>query len=131
MNDDKRIIIYSYRKVWNVEKKIYAFQNIRLPFPINPYELLEFIGIALLMFVFGKIFPILSGIPTVLKYLAFPYIITNYLMKKKLDGKNPVKYFLGCCVYFFTLRGKYLQQLKQHPNKQVKITLSWSCSMGH
>ncbi len=128
---DKRIIIYSYRKVWNIEKKIYAFQNIRLPFPINPYELLEFIGVALLMVMLGKLLPFLSGIPTVLKYLAFPYVVTHYITKKKLDGKNPVKYLWGCCVYFFTLRNNYLQQLKRHPKKQTKITLSWNCSRGY
>lgn len=129
--NENRIVIYSYRKVWNVEKKIYAFQNIRLPFPINPYELLEFIGVALFVLLLGKILPFLTAVPTVVKYLAIPYLVTNCLMKKKLDGKNPIKYFWGVCVYCFTLRGSYLQQLKRHPKRQAKTALSWKCSRGY
>ena len=35
MAEEKKqsVTVYSYRKVWFVEKKIYAFQNIVLPFP--------------------------------------------------------------------------------------------------
>ena len=38
MAEEKKqsVTVYSYRKVWFVEKKIYAFQNIVLPFPIAP-----------------------------------------------------------------------------------------------
>ena len=46
MAEEKKqsVTVYSYRKVWFVEKKIYAFQNIVLPFPIAPYEVLEFLA---------------------------------------------------------------------------------------
>ena len=40
----------------------------------------------------GRIFPILNNIPVVLRYGMLPYVTVKYLMKVKLDGKNPVKY---------------------------------------
>ena len=62
MAEEKKqsVTVYSYRKVWFVEKKIYAFQNIVLPFPIAPYEVLEFLAVVGAMLVMGRIFPILS-----------------------------------------------------------------------
>lgn len=78
-------------------KKIYAFQNIVLPFPIAPYEVLEFLAVVGAMLVMGRIFPILNNIPVVLRYGMLPYVTVKYLMKVKLDGKNPVKYFAAIC----------------------------------
>lgn len=127
--EEKKVKIYSYTKVWKWEKKIYAISNIPLPVPVNPFDLLYFIGIALFMLILGKIIPSITVVPVMLRFVAFPYIVTNYLMKKKVDGKNPVKYFIGCLKYFFT-KGTFLQVFKRHPDKKEKITLKWQCSMG-
>ena len=90
MAEEKKqsVTVYSYRKVWFVEKKIYAFQNIVLPFPIAPYEVLEFLAVVGAMLVMGRIFPILNNIPVVLRYGMLPYVTVKYLMKVKLDGKK-------------------------------------------
>lgn len=128
--EEKRIKIYSYTKVWKWEKKIYSISNIPLPMPVNPYDLLYFVGFALLMVVLGKIIPAITAIPVVLRFVAFPYIITTYLMKKKVDGKNPIKYFAGCIRYFFMERGSYLQTFKRHPDRKEKLSIKWNCSMG-
>lgn len=80
-------------------KKIYAFQNIVLPFPIAPYEVLEFLAVVGAMLVMGRIFPILNNIPVVLRYGMLPYVTVKYLMKVKLDGKNPVKFFADTYVF--------------------------------
>lgn len=76
MAEEKKqsVTVYSYRKVWFVEKKIYAFQNIVLPFPIAPYEVLEFLAVVGAMLVMGRIFPILNNIPVVLRYGMLPYV---------------------------------------------------------
>lgn len=127
--EEKKVKIYSYTKVWKWEKKIYAISNIPLPVPVNPFDLLYFIGIALFMLILGKIIPSITVVPVMLRFVAFPYIVTNYLMKKKVDGKNPVKYFIGCLKFLFT-KGTFLQAFKRHPDKKEKITLKWQCSMG-
>lgn len=128
---DNRVTIYSYAKVWKVEKKIYSFSNLKLPIPINPYDMLYYVGVALGVMLLGKIFPFINLIPGMLRYLALPYLIATVITKVKLDGKNPLKFFGGCIRYFFTVKGNYLQTFKQHrERKKEKLQLNWNCSMG-
>ena len=37
-SEQKKVTIYSYSKVWKVEKRIYAIQNLVLPVPIDPWQ---------------------------------------------------------------------------------------------
>lgn len=130
MEENRTVKIFSYKKVWKVEKKIYSISNINLPVPVNPYDLGAFLGIALFMLLLGKIIPIVAAIPTVIRFVIIPYGISHYLMKMKLDGKNPFKFWLGCIIYFFTTKGSFLQMFKSYPDKKEKITLNWKCSRG-
>ena len=108
MAEEKKqsVTVYSYRKVWFVEKKIYAFQNIVLPFPIAPYEVLEFLAVVGAMLVMGRIFPILNNIPVVLRYGMLPYVTVKYLMKVKLDGKNIEKGYVNEIIDTLGIRTK-------------------------
>lgn len=131
MEDEKKsVTIYSYTKVWKVDKKVYSISNIALPFPINPYELLSYIGVALIMTFLGKVFLFVAHIPAVLRYVMLPYLITSCLNRMKLDGKNPVKYFAGCLKYFVTVKGTFRQLFKCFPDKKTYLKLNWSCSVG-
>ena len=125
----KNITLYSYRKVWKVEKKIYALQNIVLPVPVNPYEVLEFIAVVVVVLILSNIFPFLQNVPPVLRYGAIPFLVVKYLMKLKLDGKNPIKYFMGLIPYLFT-RNLYQEHFASHVDRKEKIKLKWLCSKG-
>lgn len=130
MNDNK-VKIYSYTKVWKVEKKIYSFSNLKLPIPINPYDLLYYGVVAMGVLALGKIFPFINRIPAVLRYLALPYLVATYMTKVKLDGKNPVKFFLSYIRYCFVVRKNYLQTFRRYPDrKKGKLRLHWDCSIG-
>lgn len=107
-------------------KKIYAFQNIVLPFPIAPYEVLEFLAVVGAMLVMGRIFPILNNIPVVLRYGMLPYVTVKYLMKVKLDGKNPVKYFCGYLRFLFT-RKEYIERFRICRDHGVTVRINWNC----
>ncbi len=129
--DNNRVKIYSYTKVWKVEKKIYSFGNLILPIPLNPFDLLAYAGVALCVLILGKIFPALNYIPAIIRYIAMPYLIAKYFMKVKLDGKNPFLFLLGYLKYIFSTRWSYLQNFKRHPDKKTEhISFSWNCSMG-
>ncbi len=130
MEENRSVKIYSYKKVWKVEKKIYSISNINLPIPVNPYDLLVFLGVAIIMLILGRIIPAVAAIPTVIRFVMIPYGIAHYLMKMKLDGKNPFKFWIGCIIYFFTTKGYYIQLFKGHPDKKEKIVLKWQCSRG-
>lgn len=130
MSEESRsITLYSYRKVWVVEKKIYSFQNVVLPFPVNLYEILEFSIVFGIVLVLGRIFPAIQNVPVVLRFAALPYIVVKYLMKLKLDGKNPVKYFWGLIPYLIN-KGCYMEHFKMYRERAGRIKVKWYCSRG-
>lgn len=124
-----RVRIYSYRKVWKVEKKIYSFMNVKLPGPINPHEFMEGLGIALFMLLLSRLFPFAAAVPSVLKYLVLPYVTVRYLMKLRLDGKNPFRYWAGYCQYLGA-RHCYLEHFRSCRESKRAVKLRWQCSRG-
>ena len=68
-SEQKKVTIYSYSKVWKVEKRIYAIQNLVLPVPIDPWQLLYFgITWAAINLTFGAL-PGFSSIPVVIRFI--------------------------------------------------------------
>ena len=125
-----KVTLYSYSKVWNVEKKVYALFDVILPAPINPYTIIVFVLVLLGFMGMERLIPVLSKIPTILRYMVFPYLSAQYLMKKKLDGKNPLKYLLGIILYLITERGFYIEKFTKYPLMEETIKVSWKCSKG-
>lgn len=130
MESEKTIKIYSYKKVWNVEKKIYTISKVTLPVPINPFDLVAYLGAAIFIVVLGKIFPVIASMPMIIRVVLVPYGMTYYLVRVKLDGKNPFKFLIGYIQYFFTEKGQYLQQFRKNPERQQTVKMNWECSMG-
>lgn len=130
VNEEKKVQIYSYSKVWKVQKKIYAIQNFVLPVPIDPWQLLYF-GVTWFVcsIIFGAI-PGLKVIPAVLRNIMFPYFISKFLMTKKLDGKNPLRYAMGIIVYLFVEHGKSMERFQMRSTQNKTIKINWSCSQG-
>jgi len=129
-NETPKVNLYSYNKAWNVEKKIYSIMNMILPVPINPYMVLMFFAVLLFVMVVERIIPVLMFVPSIIKYLAFPFIGATYLMKKKLDGKNPLLYLVWIIYHVLFERGKYLERFKSHADREDKLILDWNCSRG-
>lgn len=121
-----KIIIDSYSKVFKIEKKIYALQNIRLPVPVKPMEVFFFIlgmGIVLIL---STLIPLMDSIPLlnvpVLRYIALPYGFMYFVLRKKFDGKNPIKFILDFAIY---ISSKYKQFERFQPvitQGKLKIT---------
>jgi len=120
--------LYSYEKVWKVEKKIYAFQNLRLPVPIVPAQLGYFVAIFIVVSILDRVFPPFTVIPPVLKYLALPFALTQFLIKKKLDGKNPIKFLIDYIIYLFTRTRDVEFFRATQPEARDTIKLDWRCS---
>lgn len=129
--ENKTQLIYSYSKVWKIEKKIYSFMNLRLPIAINPYDVLAFLGVSVIVMITSKILPFMMVIPSVLRVVVFPYLIATILMKIKLDGKNPIKYMMSCLKYWVCYKGKYVEGYQTHNDKTEKLVLNWYCSKGY
>jgi hypothetical protein len=129
-NEIPKINLYSYSKAWNVEKKIYSIFNMVLPAPVNPFMVLLFFVLICFMMILERIVPVLVFIPGVLRYLAFPFLGAIYLMKKKLDGKNPLKYLFGVIQHVFIERGSYIERFSSHRHGSYTLKLDWSCGRG-
>lgn len=131
MDEEKKITLYSYSKVWRVEKKIYAFGNIILPCPIGIYDLLYFIIFAFIMTIFGNLIPIITEVPIIIRLVIVPYFAGRFVQKKKLDGKNPIKYFFGYIKYVFVDKGTYIERFNKKNDKTEKeVKINWVCSKG-
>ena len=121
------MLLYSYEKVWKVEKKVYSIQNIHLPAPIAPAQFGYFAVVLLIVFVLCKIFPFLEIVPALIRYLAVPFLLTQFLMKKKLDGKAPHRFFADYIKYIFT-RSTPLQFFRRvSVSGAAVIKLNWNC----
>jgi len=125
-----KVTLYSYSKVWKVEKKVYALFDMILPAPINPYTIVVFIFVLLGFMGLERLLPFLTKIPVILRYLVLPYLSAQYLMKKKLDGKNPLKYLLGIILYLITERNFYFEKFNKYPSVEENIKINWKCSKG-
>lgn len=127
-SEKKKLQLKAYSKVWKIENRIYAIQNIILPVPIAPREILYFFVIATIFFILSKIIPFLSAVPVMLRYLLLPIVFTKFLLKKKLDGKMPHKYFVAWIKYI--LDNRYIERFKKYSTDKEKIKLEWYCSRG-
>ena len=126
----EKITLYSYHKIWKIEKKIYAIQNIVLPIPIDPWELLYFGATWVVCNVIFGLLPGVSNIPVMIRSIMLPFAISKFLMTKKLDGKNPLRYMLGVITFLFVEQGKSVEFFQTTPDKEDTIKLTWNCSEG-
>ena len=127
MSDEKKITLYSYSKVWKVEKKVYSIYNIKLPVPINldqgMYMLFTFIFMCL---------PAFKFIPTVLRFLVAPILVSRAILRIKLDGKNPLRYFVSFIQYLISETGTCLERFQvRRLIKEDNIKIHWVCSQGY
>lgn len=132
MNDQNNSIrLYSYNKVWKSEKKVYALGNIILPVPVAIYDALYFVITLLVMLAIGNIIPITEHIPFVFR-IAIPIGITKFLRKKKLDGKNPIKYLWSYLIYILIDKYSYIERFNLHPvRKKEEYKINWNCSYAY
>jgi hypothetical protein len=78
--------------------------------------------------ILDRILPFFSIIPPILKYLVIPFSLTQFLMKKKLDGKAPQKFFLDYTIYLFSrTRNIEFFRTTEREAKNV-IKLDWRCT---
>ncbi|HAP3526606.1 TPA: conjugal transfer protein [Enterococcus faecalis] len=120
--------IKSYTSIWNVEKVIYAINDLQLPFPITFTQMTWFVVSILFVILFSNI-PPLSFIDGVfLKYLGLPVAITWFMSQKTFDGKKPYGFLKSILTYFFrpklTYSYKPIKLKSQKLNESITIVRS-------
>lgn len=92
--------IRSYTSIWNVEKVIYAINDIKLPFPITFNQMTWFV-LSLFLVIFLANVPPLSLIEgALLKYLGIPAFIAWFMSQKTFDGKKPLGFIRSIYRYY-------------------------------
>ncbi|WP_314025049.1 TcpE family conjugal transfer membrane protein [Filifactor alocis] len=125
--EQKKINLRSYNKVWKIENRIYAIQNIVLPVPVSPREVLYFFIVAFIMLLLSFLIPPLKIIPSILRFIAVPFGISQFLLKKKLDGKMPHKYMVSWVNYMLT-KEQYIERFSSYNRNTANTKIVWLCS---
>ena len=81
--------VKSYTSIWNVEKVIYAINDLQLPFPVTFTQMTSFILSLFTVMMLSNLPPLSLIEGAFLKYLGIPVFITWFMSQKTFDGKNP------------------------------------------
>lgn len=120
--------IKSYTSIWNVEKIIYAINDLQLPFPITFTQMTWFVVSILFVILFSHTPPLSFIEGAFLKYLGFPVAITWFMSQKTFDGKKPYGFLKSILSYFFrsklTYAYKPIKLKSQKLNESITIVRS-------
>ncbi|EPM6849799.1 conjugal transfer protein [Enterococcus faecalis] len=120
--------IKSYTSIWNVEKVIYAINDLQLPFPITFTQMTWFVVSILFVILFSNIPPLSFIDGAFLKYLGLPVAITWFMSQKTFDGKKPYGFLKSILTYFFrpklTYSYKPIKLKSQKLNELITIVRS-------
>lgn len=92
--------IKSYTSIWNVEKVIYAINDLKLPFPVSFNQMAWFVLTFFIVIVLGNLPPLSLINGALLKYLGIPAGIAWFMSQKSFDGKKPIGFIKSIYRYF-------------------------------
>jgi hypothetical protein len=108
-NENPRMTVTNYTKIWTLDWVVYALEGKKLPIPANLRVVAIFFVVELIFIILGK--TILFFLPWMLKNILLPGFLTWIITKQKLDGKAPHKWLLG--MIFFWMRPKHLHRYRK------------------
>lgn len=91
--------IKSYTSIWNVEKVIYAINDLNLPFPVTFHQMAWFIVSLFVVILFGDVPPLSFIDAALIKYIGIPAGITWFMSQKTFDGKKPYNFIKSVLAY--------------------------------
>ncbi|MDT8718215.1 conjugal transfer protein [Clostridium sp. 19966] len=133
MNEDKEdyLILKTYNSVWKIDRKIYAIEGGKLPFPVKPNEAMYFVISVALSMLLNKIIPFYSDLNPMLRFALIPYGITKFLTNQKLDGKLPHKFFFDYLIFKISpkryLRFKPIKSTSRSRFDSKIVYRQWNC----
>lgn len=92
--------VRSYTSIWNVEKVIYAINDLKLPFPVSFNQMAWFVLTLFIVIVLGNLPPLSLINGALLKYLGIPAGIAWFMSQKSFDGKKPIGFIKSIYRYF-------------------------------
>lgn len=109
--------IRSYTSIWNVEKILYAINDVNLPFPVTFTQITWFVLTEFIIILFADLPPLSMIEGAFLKYFGIPVALTWFMSQKTFDGKKPYSYIKTMVLYALrpkvTYAGKAVNLHKQ------------------
>ena len=109
--------IRSYTSIWNVEKVLYAINDVNLPFPVTFTQITWFVLTEFIIILFADVPPLSMIEGAFLKYFGIPVALTWFMSQKTFDGKKPYSYIKTMVLYALrpkvTYAGKAVNLHKQ------------------
>lgn len=117
--------IRSYTSIWNVEKVIYAINDLQLPFPITFNQMTWFV-LTLFMVIFFANIPPLSLIDgALLKYLGIPGFIAWFMSQKSFDGKKPVGFTRSIYQFYTSPKTTYAGKKVSEEKTEMIVVITY------
>ena len=80
--------IRSYTSIWNVEKVLYAINDVNLPFPVTFTQITWFVLTEFIIILFADVPPLSMIEGAFLKYFGIPLLLHGLCHRKPLTGKS-------------------------------------------
>lgn len=117
--------VRSYTSIWNVEKVIYAINDLKLPFPITFNQMTWFV-LSLFLVIFLSNVPPLSLINgALLKYLGIPGFIAWFMSQKSFDGKKPVGFIRSIYRYYSQPKVTYSEKKVEEGKVTMELAITY------
>ena len=117
--------VRSYTSIWNVEKVIYAINDLKLPFPITFNQMTWFV-LSLFLVIFLSNVPPLSLIDgALLKYLGIPGFIAWFMSQKSFDGKKPVGFIRSIYRYYSRPKVTYSEKKVEEGKVTMEAAITY------
>ena len=120
--------IRSYTSIWNVEKVLYAINDVNLPFPVTFTQITWFVLTEFIIILFGDIPPLSMIEGAFLKYFGIPVAFTWFMSTKTFDGKKPYGFLKSVIAYALrpklTYAGKKVTLGRNQPQEAITTVRS-------
>lgn len=120
--------VKSYTSIWNVEKVIYAINDLKLPFPVTFTQMTWFVLSLFTVMMLSSLPPLSLIEGAFLKYLGIPIFITWFMSQKTFDGKKPYGFLKSLILFIFTPKltfaGKTVKLTKTKFNSSITAVRS-------
>ncbi len=96
----------TYTGLWDVEKRLYKFYDVKLPYPVSLRQLITLVGIAVPWLILMALVHMPMASPGELVWFAPPVLLTMAANRPVADGKK-LPDFLFSQIKYFTSSKKY------------------------
>ena len=129
--EQNKLTVYSHNKVWRIEQKFYSVGKYVFDIPI-PVKDAAYFGLLFgIMYILHITIPLIAAIPGVIKFALFPFGLSQFLLKMKLDGKPPHK-FVAAWFRHVATGSTYVERFAAYPAAEgQRVRLTWLCSRGN